>query len=80
MTVAGNSTSVKGGGTSIEKARRETPPSGWAWPTDARKPTGSGVVWIATIVRLSDVDPAQIDPSDDATLKKYGLERIPTSA
>jgi hypothetical protein len=43
------------------------------------KPSKPGVVWIESIVRLSDIDPSQIDPNNQATLDKYGLERIPVN-
>lgn len=91
--VSGNAGGVKGGSVRLGQVKRETPPANYNWleavkvendPTYKKytgplKPSKPGVVWIASIVRLSDIDPSQIDPNNQATLDKYGLERIPVN-
>ncbi len=85
-TVSGNAGGVKGGSVRLGQVTRETPPPNYNYwqaikdnnPTykGPLKPSKAGIVWIATIIRLSDIDPSQINPDDQSVLKEYGLERI----
>jgi hypothetical protein len=92
--VSGNAGGVQGGSVRLGQVKRETPPPNYKWGeavkvendptykayTGPLKPSKPGIVWIASIVRLGDIDQSRIDLNDKATLDKYGLEQIPVTA
>jgi hypothetical protein len=85
QVVSGNAGGVKGGSIRLEQVNRVAPPGNYIAPISNRGskytgpdvPTDPNVIWIFSIVRLSNIDLSQIDPNDDAVLKENGLMKIP---
>ena len=82
--VSGNAGGVKGGSIRIEQVNRVQPPAEYIPPIGNRGsnyrgpdlPTDDNVVWVFSVVRLSNIDFSQIDPNDDAALAENGLRRM----